>query len=408
MMDSETAHIVRGTPAFRRTNLALFSAGFATFALLYCVQPLLPVFSAEFHVGAAASSLSLSLTTALLAVAMLLVGSLSEAWGRRGIMILSLFAVAGLTVLSAATRSWQGLLVLRALEGLAFAGLPALAMAYLGEEMHRSSIGLAMGLYIAGNGLGGMLGRLLTSFLTDVVSWRFALGVLGALGLVAAAIFWRRLPPSRHFHARPLHLGHLASSFGAHLRERALLALFAEGFLLMGGFVTTYNYITYRLLAPPFTLTQTQVGFIFVLYLVGIFSSAWMGALADRRDRGTVLVASLALMLVGILLTIPDHLLSVVLGIGVVTFGFFGGHSVASGWVGLAAHEARAQASALYLFFYYVGSSIAGVCGGFFWSSWGWPGVVGFVAALIAAGLLLAFAMPAPAAMPASAAQPRP
>ena len=69
--------IHQGTPEFRRTNLALFSAGFATFALLYCVQPLMPVFAREFHVKAAQSSLTLSLTTGLLAPAMMVAGSWS-------------------------------------------------------------------------------------------------------------------------------------------------------------------------------------------------------------------------------------------------------------------------------------------------------------------------------------------
>ena len=86
------AFIERGTPEFLRTNLALFSAGFSTFALLYCVQPLLPVFSREFGVSAAESSLSLSLTTALLAASVLISGSLSEVWGRKPVMVVSLFA----------------------------------------------------------------------------------------------------------------------------------------------------------------------------------------------------------------------------------------------------------------------------------------------------------------------------
>ena len=76
---ADAAVFIEGTPAFRRANLALFSAGFSTFALLYCVQPLLPVFSHEFQVSPATSSLSLSLTTIMLAATVLIAGSLSEA-----------------------------------------------------------------------------------------------------------------------------------------------------------------------------------------------------------------------------------------------------------------------------------------------------------------------------------------
>jgi MFS transporter, YNFM family, putative membrane transport protein len=390
--------IHQGTPEFRRTNLALFSAGFATFALLYCVQPLMPVFARDFNVSAAQSSLSLSLTTGLLAPAMIVAGALSEARGRKSMMVGSLFASALLTIFSALAPNWGLFLALRAVAGIAFAGLPAISMAYLSEEVHPGSIGLAMGLAIGGNGLGGMIGRLITALITDVLSWRYALGVIGLLGVVASVIFWRTLPPSRHFVARPLRTGALIRSFWEQLRDVRLIGLYAVGFLLMGSFVTTYNYVTYHLLDAPYRLSQTAVGFIFVVYLVGIFASAWIGARADRVGRRRMLSLMAALMLLGVALTIAGPLLLVVVGVATITFGFFGGHSVASSWVGLEARHAKAQAAALYLFFYYVGSSVAGAVGGIFWGRWRWVGVVGFVVAMLVVALAIVRAF-APAAV---------
>ena len=377
------AHIERGTPAFRRTNLALFSAGFSTFALLYCVQPLLPVFSREFGVSAAESSLTLSLTTIFLAASVLIAGSLSEAWGRKPVMVVSLIAAAALTLVCAFVPGWKALLTVRALEGIAFSGLPAVAMAYLSEEMDYASVGLAMGLYIGGSGLGGMAGRFLTGYLTDVASWRVALAAIGAFGVLAALIFWRTLPASRHFQARSLELRELKESFLDHLRDGGLPWLFIEGFLLMGSFVTTYNYISYRLLAPPYLLSQTEVGAIFAVYLLGTGSSAWVGNLAGRLGRRKVFWATILIMLAGILLTLMRPLWAIITGIAILTAGFFGAHSIASSWVGLRARHSKAQASALYLFFYYVGSSVVGSSGGFFWSAAGWRGVVTFNAALL-------------------------
>ena len=383
------AYIERGTPAFRRTNLALFSAGFSTFALLYCVQPLLPVFSREFGVSPAASSLSLSLTTIMLAASVLVAGSLSEAWGRKSVMTVSLTAAALLNVVGALVPNWHALLVVRALEGVAFSGLPAVAMAYLSEEMDRRSVGLAMGLYIGGSGLGGMVGRFVSGFLADVASWRAALGVIVALGLISALIFWRTLPPSRHFHPSPLALRQLEASFLDHLRDAGLPWLFLEGFLLMGSFVTTYNYIGFRLLAPPYLLSQTAVGAIFIVYLFGIGSSTWVGDLAGRLGRRKVFWATTAAMLAGLALTLLKPLAVIVAGIAVLTAGFFGAHSVASSWVGLRAQHSKAQASSLYLFFYYLGSSIVGSCGGLFWSAAGWRGVVAFTGSLLTLALLV-------------------
>ncbi len=380
-------HIERGTPAFHRTNLALFSAGWATFALMYCVQPLMPLFSREFRVTPAAASLSLSLTTGLLAVSMLIAGALSEAWNRKPMMVASLFASGAFTVVSAVMPSWHGFLAIRAIEGIAFSGLPAVAMAYLSEEMHIGSIGLAMGLYISGSALGGMSGRLIAGVLTDLSSWRLAIATIGGLGLVAAVIFWRSLPRSVHFEPQPLVPAHLFALFVDHLRDPGLRLMFFEGFLLMGTFVTVYNYIGYRLVAPPYNLSQSAVGAIFIVYLVGVFSSAWVGDLGGRLGRGKVFWAPIVLMSAGLGITLLHHLAAIIAGVAVLTFGFFGAHSIVSSWVGLRAKRAKAQASSLYLFFYYLGSSIVGSTGGLFWNAFGWLGVAAFTGAL----LLIAF-----------------
>jgi len=379
--------ISAGTPEFRRTTLALFSAGFATFALLYCVQPLMPIFARDFHVGAAESSLSLSLTTGLIAPAMIVAGAISEAHGRKPIMIASIFGSSILTIACAFATHWKTFLVLRAISGIAFAGLPAVSLAYLSEEVNPGSLGLAVGLLIGGNGLGGMVGRLVTSLIADALSWRYALGVIGVCGLVAAVIFARSLPPSRHFVPRPPHVGHMLRIFGEQLRDPNLVPLFAIGFLVMGAFVTSYNYVTYLLIDPPYSLSHAAVGFIFVVYIVGIFASAYIGSRADKVGRERMLLLMTFVMLAGVGLMALRPLWSIVVGIATLTFGFFGGHSVASSWVGVRAKTAKAQAAALYLFCYYMGSSIAGAVGGTFWDKWRWTGVTLFVAAMLVAML---------------------
>jgi YNFM family putative membrane transporter len=382
--------IHHGTPAFRRTNLALFAAGFATFGLLYCVQPLMPEFSRDYGVSAAGSALSLSLTTGVLAVVMLFAGALSDAWGRKSVMVASLLSSALLVLVTAVMPNWTALLVVRTLLGLTLSGLPAVAMTYLGEEMHVESIGLGMGLYISGSAVGGMGGRLITGVLADFFGWRAGVMVVGVIGVLAGAIFWRALPLSRHFVAQPLRWRLVAGRFAGMFHDRGLPWLFVEGFLLLGAFVTVYNYLGYRLLAAPYNLSQAVVGLIFGIYLVGTFSSAWMGHLAGKLGRRKVLWTAFALMLAGVALTMCRPLPLIMLGIVAVTFGFFGGHSIVSSWVGRRAGAAKAQASSVYLFCYYMGSSVAGASGGLFYASHGWNGVALFVGALVLAGLLIA------------------
>lgn len=380
-----------GTPAFRRLNLALFATGFSTFALLYSVQPLLPAFSEEFHVSAAASSLSLSLSTGMLAIAMLVAGSVSEVWGRKPIMVASLLSSAVLMILSAAAPNWSSFLLARMLIGITLSGLPAVAMAYVSEEVDSQSIGLAMGLLIGGNAVGGMSGRIVAGVLTDLASWRLAIGAIGIMGLTTAIAAWRSLPNSAHFHPRPANPMGLLRSFAGHLRDPGLRGLFAEAFLLMGGFVTLYNYLGYRLVEPPYLLSQAAIGAIFVVYLIGTASSAWVGELAGRLGRRRVLWVMIVIMLAGVALMLFNPLALILAGIVAVTFGFFGAHSIASSWVGRRARIAKAQASSLYLFCYYLGSSAIGTLGGVFWASWGWQGVSGLVAGLLLLALAIAF-----------------
>ena len=280
MAEESDRLITAGTPIFRRTTLALFAAGFSTFAVLYGVQPLMPVFADEFHVSPAESSLSLSLPCAMLALALLVVSPLSEVWGRKPIMVASLFASAILTLIAVIVPSWHGFLALRALTGLAASGLPAVAMAYLSEEMDARAIGLSMGLLIGGNAMGGMVGRLIAGIVTDHLSWRVGLGTIGVLALIAAILFWRGLPPSRRFLANRMRWRQVPGTFGQHFRDPGLPWLFAEAFLLMGGFVSVYNYIGFRLLDPPYNLSQSAIGAIFR----GL-SRRHVQFGGDRRDR---------------------------------------------------------------------------------------------------------------------------
>jgi YNFM family putative membrane transporter len=381
-------YLERGSRAYWRAALALLFAGYATFSLLYCVQPLLPEFTKAFGVSPAVSALSVSVSTAALAVAIFIAGFVSESWSRHRLMTMSLLASSVLTMIVAALPNWHALLIVRALEGFALGGVPAVAMAYLAEEVHPEGLGLAMGLYVGGTAIGGMAGRVISGILADLFGWRIAIGGIGLLGLVATLAFRSLLPPSRRFKPRRgVGFHHHRRSLAGHLRHGGLPFLFLIGFVLMGSFVTLYNYVGYRLLGAPFRLNQTQIGAIFTVYLTGVVASPWSGKLADVFGRGRVLIASLLLMMLGIAMTLSGSLPVIIGGIACLTFGFFAGHSVASGWVGRLAAQAKGQAAALYLLAYYLGSSLIGSYGGHFWTAFGWPGVASLIGALLLVGM---------------------
>lgn len=387
--ESDSMSIHAGSPAFKRINRAMVFGGFSTFALLYCVQPLMPLLAHQFTLTPAQSSLALSVSSFALSLSLLFSSVVSDRIGRKPMMVAAMMGGAVLTVASAFAQDFAQLLVLRALLGVALGGMPAIAMAYLGEEIEPASLGLSMGLYIGGSAFGGMAGRVITSVLSDFYSWRVALAVMGAAGLYAAWEFRRSLPASQNFKQGQRGLAALMTGVRQHLSDPGLPWLFALAFLLMGCFVSLYNYIGYRLLGPAYGLSQSGVGLLSALYLLGIFSSVWAGRLADRLGRRNVLWMVMAVMLGGLLLTLASSLIAIVLGMGLFTFGFFASHSVASSWVGRRAQEPKALASAIYLFFYYLGSSVLGSFSGTVWSAAGWPGVVALLGGTLCVGFLI-------------------
>jgi YNFM family putative membrane transporter len=372
-----------GEPGYRRISVALFAAGVATFASLYSTQAVLPELSAAFHVSPSASAWSLSLTTIGLGVALLVTGPLSERTGRTRLIHLSLVVSGLLGLACAAAPTWPVLLGLRLLQGVALAGLPAVATAYLREELHPGTHARAAGLYIGGTALGGMAGRLTTGPIAQAYGWRWALAAVAVLALLCAGIAGAVLPASRHFVARRTR----ALSVRA-VTDPALLALYGIGACAMGAFIAVFDALGFRLTSAPYALGAGAASAVFLVYPVGSLSSAVSGRLADRFGRRAVMPAGAALTAAGLLLTLPGRLPVVVLGLAVLTAGFFCLHGVASGWVPARAHAggvAAGQAASLYLVAYYAGASIAGSVAGTAWSVGGWDGVVLFAALLVAA-----------------------
>ncbi|OOV88986.1 MFS transporter [Oceanospirillum linum] len=386
---TETA-IQRHQPDFWKASLALFSGAFVTFANLYSTQPLLPLLAREFNISPAAASLSLSVATASLAMALLFTPGLSDRVGRKSIMVTALLLASVLGFVVTFVQHYSLLLIIRGLQGFALAGLASIAMTYVNEEFSQQCRGLAMGLYVSGTTVGGMSGRIITGSLTELYDWHLALQVLAGISLACSLIFAFALPVSKHFSPQSLSLKVMAKGFAHHLRHWPQLGRFLHGFLLMGGLVTLYNYVSFRLQEEPYQLTEAAIGWLFVIYLLGTFSSTWMGAKADKFGPRPVLLICILLMFIGLLLSTLDSLKVIITAMGIFTFGFFGAHSIVSSWVGQASNEYKAQASALYLLFYYAGSSLIGSVGGYFWSHWQWFGITGLVLTLVCASGLIA------------------
>ena len=379
----------RGTAGYRRLVGAIWAAGVGSFTLLYAPQALLPLISDDLAVRPSTAALVVSVATGTLALALIPMSALAERVGRTRLMTVALAAAALLGLLAPLAPTIELLVLVRGVQGIAIAGLPALAMAHLSEEVQPGAVGGAMGLYVAGNTMGGLSGRLLSSAVADVAGWRAGLAAVGVLALLCVVAFRLLLPPPTAV-PEPSAPGVLRQHVLLHLRDPGVRRLCFTSFVVMSAFVTVYNFLGYRLLAPPFSLSQTLVGLVFVTYLAGTLTAPATGRLGDRIGRRAVLLTSVLLGLAAVGLTLSSALPLVLVGLVLFTMGFFGAHTCASGMVGSRATTGRSQASALYLLAYYAGSSVGGWVGGLAYEAGAWPGVVVYVAALMVAALVLA------------------
>lgn len=364
----------------RRATVAMLLVGLAIFSSLYSTQAILPTLVDNMGLSSTEAAMTVSAATGALALCVVPASILSERFGRGRILLISAVAATGVGLIVPLTQQGWQLIVVRGLQGALLSGAPATAMAWLSEELDDKALPRAMGLYIAGTSVGGLTGRLIPTGLVEISTWRWALFGSALVSLAFAITSWLLLPTQRNFRPKSIHLKTESRALFGHWANRDLALLFLTAFLSMGTFVSMYNFLTFRLI-DDFGLAPSLAGLAFLFYLSGTWSSARAGALVARIGHGRTLCGSAALFTVGIALC-AGNLPLTLLGMIAFTVGFFAVHSTASGWVGQIATHDRAEASSMYVFCYYFGSSVVGVCAGLLFDALSWPLFIAFFTAV--------------------------
>lgn len=361
---------------FWKITLCLGIGSFFTFAAMYAVQPLLPVFVNEFSVSPSEASLTLSLTIIGLIIGLIILGILSDRMGRTVFIKLSLFGSVIPFFIMPLADSFLILLGLRLLQGFALAGLPAASLAYISEEIEQRSAGVATGLYISSNALGGMIGRVMTGYLTDHFSWQTAFFALAVVGIVIVVAVYVMLPKSRFFQPSHLPFAKDMEGFLFHLKNPTLLLVFGLGVVLQFSFSGIWTYLPFYLQDPPFSLSIEAISYMFFAYGFGIIVSPIAGWLAGHLGLSRVRMAGVFILTIGIVFTISSSLLFIVIGLCVLCLGFFTAHSLTAASVSEYATHHKGSATSLYLVSYYIGVTFGSSALGPLWGSAGWSGVV--------------------------------
>ena len=378
---------------YRRASIGMLLVGLAIFSSLYATQALLPTLTREMDIEPSTAALTVSAATGALAICVVPASILSEKFGRGRVLIISALAATALGLALPLAQTIGQLVALRAIQGALLAGTPAVAMAWLSEELDERDLAGAMGLYIAGTSVGGLTGRLIPAFMLEITGWRWALATSAAVSLALAIATALLLPEQRNFRPKAsIRPGAEFRAVARHLGNPRLVGLVATAFIAMGVFVSMYNFFGFRAI-NDFGLAPSLAGLTYVMYLSGTWSSARAGTFVSRFGRGRVVLAAAVLMLTGALVGASGNLYVTLAGLLIFTASFFALHSTASGWVGLIADKDRAEASSLYVFCYYMGSSLLGATTGWAFESLSWAGFVGVLAAMLAVLIAIAAAL---------------
>ena len=355
--------------------IALTSASFLTFANLYFVQPILPLFVKEFSITSTTASLSLSLSVVAMIVGLLFFGFLSDRMGRVSVMIVTLICSILPLLVMPMVSSFTVLLILRFIQGFFIAGLPAAAIAYISEELAPKSVGLGITFYIAANGFGGMGGRVLIGYLADSTSWRMAVYVLFAVGVVLCLLFILYLPKSTYFERSTITIKEDLQGMFIHVKNPVLIPVFSMGIMLQLAFTGIWTYLPFYLEMEPFFLSIKDVSFTYFAYFTGVIGSMVAGRFVDHIPKSTLIISGIITLIIGAFLTKFASLTIIVIGLSILCLGFFVTHSVVAALVNELATHHKGGASSLYLVSYYIGVATGGTASGLVWTEYGWTGV---------------------------------
>jgi predicted MFS family arabinose efflux permease len=372
--------------AGRRTlaiRIAASIAGYCTFINLYSPQAILPLLSQEF--GAGAKEISAIITASTLAVAMIapFSGTVADVLGRKRVIVTAMVVLAIPTVFSAMSESLHALIFWRFVQGLAMPPVFAVTVAYIGEELSPKEATAVTGFYTSGSSLGGFTGRLLTGALADAVNWRFALLTLAALTVIGAVVVAKLLPRERRF-VKSSGLVASGKQMLGHFRNPQLLATYAVGFGVLFNFLATFTYISFRLAAPPYNMSPTLLGIIFVTYLSGTALTPMTGRFVSRFGRRGFVQIVIAIWLAGVLLTLLGPIWLTLIGLSISACCGMLCQAVSTGYVTITAQVGRSSAVGLYVTSFYLGGSFGAGLGGIAWTVGGWPACVAMIAAMLA------------------------
>ncbi|MEJ5048489.1 MFS transporter [Chryseobacterium culicis] len=387
MNPSEKA--LQGSRRLRYIKLCIFFSGLSVFAQLYLFQPMLPMAAEQFGVSVGDTSLLVSSSTIGMALGLLFFAFKADSYSRKSLMVFSLISSALLTIISTWIPSLSLLIAIGVFKGFVVSGVSAVALAYLTEEVSALAVPATISMYLSGNTIGGMSGRIMATLFAGEFGWRNAVLLIGIESFILAVVFWKLFPESRFFNPQKTDYHLKVKQMKFFLTNPYMLRLYCTAALLMGVFVSVYNYLTFRLEAKPFSLSHFIIAFIFLMYIFGVFGTMIVSRLSQKFPMNNILKVSILSMLTGAALLLSENIYILIFGLGLFTLSFFAAHTMASQMTALYAKRGKSSATSIYWLFYYFGSSILGSGTGYLLHAYSWNVFIGVLIISVIIALLL-------------------
>jgi MFS transporter, YNFM family, putative membrane transport protein len=366
----------------RRVAVAL--AGFTAFVNLYAPQSVLPLMSQEFAVGAVQISTALTASTLAVALTAPFCGAAADVLGRRRVIAVAMFALVLPSAMIGLAPDLPSLIAWRFVQGLVLPPIFVVTVAYIGEEWPAGQVVGITGTYLSATSFGGFFGRFATGVLADLADWRRAFLALAALTAVIAVAVALLLPKERRF-VPSEGLAAALRQMLSHLRNPHLIATYAIGFGVLFTFMSIFTYVSFYLAAPPFNLSPTLLGTLFVTYLAGVAVTPLTGRLVARFGRRPLAVGVIAIWIAGLMLSLVPSIPLIVAALAICAGAGFLCQSLSTSFITVSARTGASSAVGVYVSCYYVGGSAGSVLPGFAWNAAGWSGCVVLTALVLVA-----------------------
>ena len=138
--------------------LTIALVGVFAFLQVYSVQSIVPELQRDLHASVIEIGRAVGATVLAVALVSPLMGMVSDALGRKALVVVSVLALALPTAAMIGVQTVQQFTAWRFVQGLAVPGVTVVAIAYIGEEFRGAAMVRMMSWYITGSVLGGFLG----------------------------------------------------------------------------------------------------------------------------------------------------------------------------------------------------------------------------------------------------------